>query len=246
MDRTHRRANHRHPVRDDSGAAMVEAAFVTPIFLLMLFAIIEFSGYVAAATGANSAVREAARMSSVQGKQPMADQAALERMDRMSAGLAVGADTISEVKIWRAATHDADPPEPCDASTECNHYVQPEQSGGAFELASLPLTGDSNPPAPMSAAYADCHFGYGSFPTASGGCVDANRLDQGWPPSERNVLETHPDNVIDCIDNPACVTSDMVGIWVKVHHRYYTGLFGNEVVVTAKAIAKIEPGGYAR
>ncbi len=49
----------------DRGQAMVEFALVIPIFLLMLFAVIDFGRYVYTANGLNEAAREAARVGSV-------------------------------------------------------------------------------------------------------------------------------------------------------------------------------------
>lgn len=239
--------------RDDRGATMVEAAFVTPVFVLVLFGVIEFSGYVGAATGANAAVKAGARMATVQGNNGLADMHILRRMEREGAGMVASNDVIQEIKIWHASSRDEDPPETCNASTECNHYQDPNQPGGAYELAGLKTTledSDGSGPAPMDTNHADCYFGWGTGITDAGGCSDAGtRLDGGWPAPHRRILEKNP-NTSGCPSPPQpsqpsqCDTTDLVGIWIKVRHDYYTGFFGQSVTVTSKTVAKIEPQGY--
>lgn len=236
---------------------MVEAAFVTPVFIMLLFGIFEFSGFVAAATGANAAVKAGGRMATVMGDNPMADRNILNRMNREGAGLVSSRDIIEEIKIWHASGPNDSPPTTCNAASECNHYVNPNQpvgfggGGGAYKLAALPLTTDSSPAAAMGPAYAECYFGYGSGQDNGGGaCPDSGRLDSGWPPKNssnpllsRRILEKSPDHVGSCA-NRQCDTTDLVGIWIKVRHDYYTGFFGQSVTVTSKTVAKIEPQGY--
>ncbi len=68
--------------RNDEGATMVEAAFVMPIFVLFLFGIIEFSGFLLSKEGTTNAVQAGARTASVQGNDAMADQQILVRLAR--------------------------------------------------------------------------------------------------------------------------------------------------------------------
>jgi hypothetical protein len=223
---------------------MVEAAFVTPVFVVLLFGLFEFSGYVSAASGANAAVKAGSRMATIAGSDAMADRSILNRMNREGAGLVASNDIIEEIKIWHAASRDSDPPATCDAASQCDHYVDPNQAGGAYHKAALPLTTDEDPTAAMSPGYADCYFGYGWGVAAdTSGCLEANRLDKGWPTKDRRILEKSPNHLGTCVDRQ-CDTTDLVGIWIKVRHVYYTGIFGKNVTVTAKTVAKIEPQGY--
>lgn len=235
---------------DDRGATMIEAAFVTPVFIMLLFGIFEFSGYVAAQTGANAAVKAGARMATVAGDNPMADRSILNRMSREGAGLVASNDVVLQIKIWHASSPQDNPPATCNAASQCNLYVDPNQSGGAYNLASLPLTTDSSPTATMSPSYSDCYFGYASGQSTAGGCSESGRLDSGWPPTNlanpnlsRRILEKSPNHAGACT-NRQCDTTDLVGIWIQVRHDYYTGFFGHSVTVTSKTVAKIEPQGY--
>lgn len=233
---------------------MVEAAFITPVFVLLLFGLFEFSGYVAAATGANAAVKAGARMATIAGSDAMADRSILNRMNREGAGLVASNDVVEAIKIWDADTRGEDPPADSQCNITggtCNLYTNPNQgpasaSSGAYILAALPLTGDSDPTAIMAPNYADCYFGYGwgLDADASGtNCLESDRLDQGWPTKDRRILEKSPNHKGAC-PGRQCDTTDMVGIWIKVRHEYYTGFFGKSVTVTSKTIAKIEPQGY--
>lgn len=230
--------------RDDRGATLVEAAFVTPVFVLMLFGIFEFSGYVAAVTGANAAIKAGARMATVQGNAPMADREILRRMSVEGSGLVASNDVIEEIKIWHASALDEAPPTSCNAASQCNDYLNPNQSGGAYSRANLPLMDDSTPTAALDPNVAECFFGYDTG-MSTVDCPDSARYDKGWPPKTRRILEKAPDHVGACVGRQ-CDTTDLVGIWIKVRHDYYTGFFGQSVTVTSKTIAKIEPQGYDR
>jgi hypothetical protein len=218
---------------------MVEAAFVTPVFVVLIFSVIEFSGYVAATTGANAAVKAGARMATVAGNDPMADRRILTRMSREGSGLVSSNDVIERVKIWKASGPDDDPPETCNASTHCNLYEDPNQDGGAYSKAHLPLTTDEDPVATMTPAYADYWFGCqgAADPTAD------HKLDCGWPPTSRRIMQRSPSHIGPCA-GVVCDPPDRVGIWVQVRHNYYTGLFGQYSIVTSKTISAIEPQEY--
>ena len=108
-----------------------------PVFILMIFGVIEFSGVVMTKTGANSAVKSGARMAIVSGNDAMADRNILLRMAKDGSG--ISQDHIDWIKVWRASSPDASTPGTCNASTHCNFYNDPQDSTqGAFHLAKLP------------------------------------------------------------------------------------------------------------
>lgn len=238
------RARFRRRHRGDGGVAMIEAALVVPVFILLIFGIVEFSGYVSAKTAANAAVKAGARMAVVQGNSPMADREILHRMSTEGAGLVASNDVIEEIKIWKADSVDDDPPSNCSAATFCNRYVKPNQAGGAYHYADLPLTTDTDPAKPMGPDYADCYFGATSSTDLNCTGGPYTRLDGGWPPDSRRTLEKPP-GTNTCNDDSVC-PPDLVGIWIKVRHQYYTQFFGSSVTVESKTISAIEPQGYDR
>jgi len=220
---------------------MVEAAFVMPIFVLFLFGIIEFSGYLLTKEGTTNTVQAGARMASVQGNDAMSDQQILARMADESGGIPNG--EIKQIIIWHASGPSDTPPATCLAGTgvsdggvytpgpgvynpststgdkvgACNVYADPQAAGGAFALAK------------------------GTTPTAYFGCPNQASpglyVDCSWPAAHRQSVQQKPGTGVA----HTATTPDYVGIYVKALHRYYTGLFGSVVTVTDQSIGKIEP-----
>ncbi|MBS1847632.1 MAG: pilus assembly protein [Actinobacteria bacterium] len=239
--------NRRLRVRDDRGTAIVEAAFVTPVFILMIFGIFEFSGYVMARNGATAAVKAGSRMAVVQGNNALADREILRRM--ALGGVGADQEHIDRVVIWKASGPSDTVPPACltslsnvtTSTVKCNVCVDPQGNSGGYTKAKLPLTTDSTPAATLGPGYADYWFGCNPPGTVG------SRLDCGWPPQTRNVDTPSPTNIAFCNSNPTaanCVYPDYVGIYIQVTHRFYTGLFGSTTTVTAQSISAIEPQGY--
>ncbi len=247
--------------RNDRGATLVEAAFVMPVFVLVIFGIFEFSGNIMARTGANAAVKAGARMATVQGSAPMADRAILNRMANEGAG--ISQDHIEQIVIWRVngnSPSDArqkTPPAVCTNAASgfriaisasatgghpCNVYNDPQDTGaGAYKRAKLPLTTDTDPPAsPLTSSYADYYFGCDSVNDSAN---VPNKLDCGWEPTTRRQIEKSPTHVGGCTGN-VCNPTDVVGIYIRVRHENYTGFFGTGVTVESSTYAAIEPQGY--
>lgn len=232
--------------RDDRGSTLVEAAFVMPVFILMIFGIIEFSGVVMTKTGTNSAVKSGSRMAVVSGNDAMADRNILLRMAKDGSG--ISQDHINQIIIWRASSPSEAPPSACvsansgfhpsTGASHCNVYNDPQDSSqGAFHLARLPAAVNGDPP---NAGNSDYYFG-------CLGSADPNasvKRDCGWPPQNRRILEQSPTYTCSGGSDPKCQPTDLVGIYMKVTHRYYTGFFGSTVVVTNRSVSAIEPQGY--
>jgi len=233
--------------RDDRGSTLVEAAFVMPVFILMIFGIFEFSGMVMARTGAGASVKGGARMAVVAGSDAMSDQRILLRMAKDGAG--VSQDTVTRVVIWKASAAGDSPPAACLTSSVsltsdlCNVYVDPQDpSTGAYTRAKLPMTPDGQTP---TSANADYYFG---CDTSSGaGLVDApHKLDCGWEPHTRRILTQSPAYTCVGANDPKCRPTDLVGIYIQVDHKFYTGFFGSHALYSNKTISAIEPQGYEK
>jgi len=92
-------------LRDDSGAAMVEFAIASSVFLTILLAIFEF-GYAAwARNGVAADAREGARYAIVHGSQSgrSADSATIANVVKAKTSLD---NTIVVVTTWASASHD--------------------------------------------------------------------------------------------------------------------------------------------
>jgi hypothetical protein len=230
--------------RDDRGSTLVEAAFVMPVFILMIFGIFEFSGMVMARTGSGAAVKGGARMAVVAGSDAMADQRILLRMAKDGSG--VSQDTVTRVVIWKASAAGESPPGNCLSSAVsltsdlCNVYVDPQGVGGAFTRAKLPMTPDGQVPTPANADY---YFG---CDTSTGpGALDApHKLDCGWEPHSRRIITQSPAYTCQGANDPKCRPTDLIGIYIQVDHKFYTGFFGSNALYSNKTISAIEPQGY--
>ena len=92
--------------RRSRGQALVEFAFVAPIFLLMLFAIIDFGRYVYYVQILNNAAREGARYAIVNGSEsftpagPAQDDPAVEAIVKNYAIGVIGDSTVLDVNSY--------------------------------------------------------------------------------------------------------------------------------------------------
>ena len=224
-----------------------------PVFILMIFGIFEFSGYIMARTGANSAVKGGMRMAIVQGNDPMADRNILNRMIKEGAG--IQQDEITQVVIWRASNTSEGPPGGCtalttsfhtgiwdngdDSTPTCNVYNDPtDPTNGAFTKAKLPLyTGTGSAPSSTANYWFGC-----DGTTAPGG--SATKYDCNWAPAHRRILEKSPDYHGSCSGNRICQPTDLIGVSIEVKHHFYTGFFGSYRTVESHSVAPIEPQGY--
>lgn len=214
-----------------------------PIFILMIFGVLEFSGIVMTKTGANSAVKGGTRMAIVSGSDAMADRNILLRIAKDGSGMRQ--DHIDQIIIWHASGPQDTPPASClsatgfhPVTTGCNVYNDPQDSTqGAFHLASLP---PSIAPAPVTAGNSDYYFGC-TGPTDP---VGGPKRDCGWPPKDRRILEQSPTYTCVGSSDPKCAPTDWVGIYMKTTHNYYTGFFGSQATVSNQTLAALEPQGY--
>ncbi len=240
--------------RDERGATLVEAAFVMPVFVLMIFGIFEFSGYVMARTGANAAVKGGLRMAVVTGSDDLADRNIVNRMQAEGAGLQK--DEITQVVIWRAANTHEGPPADCTSLTSgyhtgiwdngnddigaCNVYNDPDDPvHGVFAKAKLPVYTGTGPPPDDTADY-----WFGCDATAAPESTNP-KYDCNWSPAHRRILEKAPDFVGTCTGR-VCDPTDLIGVAITVDHQMYTRFFGSHRIVDEHSVAPIEPQGYDR
>lgn len=218
--------------RGERGSTLVEAAFVMPVFVMLLFGIIEFAGVIMTRTGTTNAAQAAARMASVQANSALADREILLRLESEASGLPHG--EIEQIVIWHAAGPNSTPPGACiaagssgvtnasnpDAVGNCNVYNSPEAPGGAFAIAH-----DVN------------YKRYFGCPTTPDDGYNSQRLDCKWPAQSRSVSQGMPGTAA----GNAGIVPDYVGIYIRSKHKYYTGLFGKAVTVHETSIGRIEP-----
>jgi hypothetical protein len=89
------------PHRADGGQTLVEFAFVVPLFLLLVFAVIEFTFVFSAMLGISYASRDAALLAAEAGNAPGADCVIIKAVDKAVSAPASD-DRIDSVVIYRA------------------------------------------------------------------------------------------------------------------------------------------------
>jgi hypothetical protein len=203
----------------ERGAVLVEAAFVFPVFILLLFGMIEFGFIFKDSLTLSSMVQAAARTGSEVGNQ-VAPSADYEILSALEAGDGSLGSTIDYVVIFKADGVDsATPPGGCSGSTpvsvvnECNVY------GPSFFQTPL---GTTEPPNEF-----DCNTQ--AAPAANPADEDEGSLacdDSAWDPAERNVTET---------GGP-----DYLGVKIIATHNTITG-FWKGVTLSDTTIMRLEP-----
>lgn len=127
-----RRAAFRGPTDDRSrGAALVEAAFITPVFMLMVLGIMEIGLAMNDNLSLAHTVRAGTRVASASGNDPYADYGIIQAVKRESA--AVPQSQIKLIVVYRASRFGEEPPLTCrngtsiapssPTSTACNVYT---------------------------------------------------------------------------------------------------------------------------
>lgn len=108
----------------ERGAALIEAALVTPVFLLVLFSIMEMGLLFRDSLTTDNASREGARAASTRGSQADADYFVLRTVEH---GLeAMGLERLQYVVVFRATSPNDTLPAGCEAASQsglCNHYT---------------------------------------------------------------------------------------------------------------------------
>lgn len=90
--------------RDERGAAAVEAAFVTPVVLLMMVAILEFGFYFKDSLSTSQATKAGVRIASSQPRNANYAQAAADRVQAQSGAL--GRAQIQQLWVYKANSND--------------------------------------------------------------------------------------------------------------------------------------------
>jgi len=116
----------RRRAKGDRGTALIEAAIITPVFMMFLFAIFEFGFSFRDYLSVASATRDGAREASVAGNVADADYRVLRAIERGAAALPDG--VIDRIVVFKATGPDDVPTAACQSGTAttnvCNVYVQ--------------------------------------------------------------------------------------------------------------------------
>ena len=134
----------RRAVRRDEGAALVEFALVAPVFLLVIFGILEFGLAFKDYLTVTNTSRSSARVASAGGADVDADYAIIQSLSRESSAMSVG--DIQRMVVYRASGPGDPVPASCAAGNSaagvCNVYTvsdfqRPPAAWGCLSPTSL-------------------------------------------------------------------------------------------------------------
>lgn len=226
----------RAKARSNRGAAIVEAAFITPVFFALILGIFEAGLYMKDYLAVSNSVRAGARSASASGANSKADMYTI--IDIANETAALSGNQIEYVVIYKATGPGAGPTDvggPDDVGCKsgvpvagvCNVYRYAD-----FEKAREQAKEENAQAAAVTAGIArtlntdKIWFGC----VTSGPHADLSP-DRFWCPGTRK--DARSDN------NRA--GPDYVGVWMKVDHRWVTRMFGTATTMTDQSVIQIEP-----
>jgi len=136
----------------DEGAALVEAAFVTPVFLLMLFGVVEFGSAYGDYLSLSNLVQTAARQESVQGNNIQADWLTIQSVKNANNALPIS--RVQQIVIFKASGPGTSVPVACKSASQnvggtstpgvgsCNRFTSSEwnsATGSSWTCASTAI-----------------------------------------------------------------------------------------------------------
>ncbi len=198
--------------------AVVEAAFVTPIFFILIFGILEVGLAMNDYLALSSTVRAGSRAASASGNDPKSDLYVILGMSRESA--AINRNQIKDIVIYRSDTFGEDLPAACFNSDEdeavsvtgqCNVYSQAH-----FELAEIQVAEETAARAedrPVDPSKITFGCGVGA-------------PDRFWCPTDRKVTLSAPG-------------PEYVGVWMRIDHPAVTG--AGSMTFTDSSVIRLEP-----
>jgi len=192
---------------------MVEAALVSPIFILVVFAVFEFGLAYRDVLTVGDAVTDATRIGAIQGPDvtPAGETADYSILNAVRDGLAgLDPSKIDTIVVFKAG--------PATDGSALSQVPAACKNGPTSAASSC------NTYAPVPAYLAVQNGDVEHFK-----CISAGAPACGWPPTGR-------------IDGPTTADVEFLGVYVRYQHSYVTGFFGSSFTVERAAIMRLEPG----
>lgn len=221
----------RQRARSSRGVTMVEAAFVTPIFLMLFMGVAEGGLYMRNRLGVANTVRAGARTASAAGADIHADLYTVFAIANESTALPRNA--IEYVVIYKANGFGGPPteteedglPSGCrngvPVANECNVYRPADFAKARVEVAERTRHAtavQTNPGDVLNTSKI-------SF------ACSGTSPDRFWCPTSRE----------NATSSNSGTGPDYVGVYMRLDHEWLTGMFGDSSRVTDQAVVKIEP-----
>lgn len=207
MGRLHQRA------ADNRGFALVEAAFVTPVFFALMFGVVEVGLAMNDYLAVSSTVRAGSRMASAMGNEKGADVYTILQISRESS--AISRSDIVRVVIYKPSKFGEEPTQACQNGTPtvgvCNVFTS-----GDFTRARIQVAEETQADAQHRAVdQSKITFGCG-----------ATSPDRYWCPTSRKVTL-------------AGAGPEYVGVWMKMDHRWITN--SGVRTLSDQSVIRLEP-----
>jgi TadE-like protein len=219
----------RSAARSERGVAIVEAAFVIPIFLLLVFGLIEGGLYMNDYLGVSHSVRAGARASSAMGSVGNADLYTVVNVSRESA--AIRDDQIDYIVVYKATGFGSAPSATCQAGTpvagECNVFAPADIRKAVAQLEEESAQAEAEEQG-ITRTLDQSKIWYGCL---TSGPNAGQSPDRHWCPSTRADAQTANGGL----------GPDYVGIYVRAHHEWTAKVFGDETTLTDQSVIQIEP-----
>lgn len=219
-------SRYRARARSERGATLIEAAVVTPIFVMFLLAIAEGGLYMRNNLGVANTVRAGARAASAAGSDDTADLYTIFNVARESQ--AIPREAIEYVVVYKASGFGAGPteqeedgvPAGClngySVANLCNVYRPADFVLAEAEMRERSRAAAANEQPNPARVYFTCK------PTSP---------DRYWCPTDR----------VDSYSGNGGQGPDYVGVYMKIDHDWLTGLFGDSFPISDQSVIKIEP-----
>jgi hypothetical protein len=226
--------------RSNRGVAIVEAAFITPVFFALVLGIMEGGLYMKDYLAMSSAVRAGARSASAAGADGQADLYTLYDISNEASGL--GGNQIQYVVIYKATGFGAAPSASCQAGTSsqgdlsgtpptragaCNVYTPADIAKAVVQVKELSAQADAVA-AGQTRTLDASKMWFGCLTTGPHANASPDRY---WCPGLR----------ADARSSNSKSGPDYVGVWMKVNHGWVTKMFGNTTTMTDQSVIQIEP-----
>ncbi len=221
----------------ERGTTILEAAVITPIFLMLITGIFEAGLFMQTNLGVANTVRAGARSASAAGADAYADLHIVHSIAEESS--AIPRDVIEYIVVYRADDYGATPGEVGEdgispgclagrpVAGRCNVYTVADFDRAAAQLAEIKRV-EAEADAGRTAVRDESKIWFGCQTTGP----RANQSpDRFWCPTDRNVGQSSNDG-----RGP-----DFVGVYMKVEHQWVTKVFGSSKRITDLSVIRMEP-----
>lgn len=216
--------------------AIVEAAFVTPVFFVLIFGVFEGGLFMKDYLAVSNAVRAGARSASAGGALAQTDLYTINDIANESAALS--RDQIQYVVIYKASGYGTGPSGTgtgisggCKGGIPeagvCNVYIPADFDKASAQIKEISAQ-EAAEHANQTRTLDESKIWFGCVTTGPNAGASPDRY---WCPGTRNDGRS---------DNGGS-GPDYVGVYMKVNHDWVTKMFGRTKTITDQSVIQIEP-----